>query len=90
MIMVQHTFYIKKDRLFELKQFIRDNLNSARFLENPYELNTEYRITLSTNVNDANKLNELFNKWHDIDNSPKIKKSIWKRFFNIQNLVCKK
>lgn len=81
--MVRDSFYIKKNRLDELKLFIRDNLESARFANNPIEFSNQYYIILDLNVADSNKLNELFNKWYCEDNKPLSKgKSFWKRIFN--------
>ena len=81
--MVEQTFNIKTHRLTELKSFIRTNLPTARFKCNPYEIGDNSTcVALSLEVNDANKLNELFNKWYDIDNPKKIKK----RFFSFNFL----
>ena len=39
-------------------------------------------------VEDGNKLNELFNKWYDEDNPPKItNKSIWKQMVSVFNCL---
>jgi hypothetical protein len=81
--MVQESFYIKSHRLHELKTFIKNYLPTTRFLQNPCNVgNDEMYIRLSMNVVDANKLNELFNKWYDIDNPKIIKKNFFKRLFN--------
>lgn len=83
--MVRNTFYIKKSRVLELKSFIKAYLPTARFVHNPYNVGGETCICLDMEVSDANKLNELFNKWYDIDHPKQLKKSFWKRlvtFFN--------
>jgi len=81
--MIRQTSYIKKDRLVELQSFIRDYLPTARFVHNPIETGDNLCICLDMEVQDANKLNELFNKWYDIDN-PKIpNKSFCKRLVSI-------
>ena len=58
------SFYIKNEKLDECKTFIRNNLNSARFLTNPIFIGNKWNINLELNVEDGNKLNELFNKWN--------------------------
>ncbi len=81
------TFYVPKNRIEELKTFIRGELTSARFLQNPYEQGNEYGILLELSVDDGNKLSELRNNWYNQDNLAKIpKKSFWKRF--ISNFYC--
>ena len=83
--MIRITSYIKKDRIKELKSFIRDFLPSVRFVHNPLKTGNDLCICIDIDVNDANKLNELFNKWHEIDN-PKIPNKSFKNrllsFFN--------
>ena len=81
--MVEQTFYIKKDRLTELKSFIRLYLPTTRFKQNPYVFGNDWCIMLSMEVQDSNKLNELFNKWYDLDNYKSPKKSFWKRMINV-------
>lgn len=61
-------FYIKPERYSELKKFIRENTPSVRFICNPYKHLKEMAISIEMKVEDGNKLNELFNKWHDEDN----------------------
>ncbi len=78
------SFYVTENRLDELKSFIRNSTPSARFNYNPQKEGNKWFISLNIEVGDSNKLNKLFNKWHEEDNPPKIKtKSIWKRMFNI-------
>ena len=82
---MRQTFYIKKDRLNELKSFIRDYLPETRFYHNPLDSGNDFWICLTMPVEEGNKLNELFNKWYDIDNpKPSNKKFIDKArsFFN--------
>jgi len=81
------TFYVHKNRIDELKTFIRAELPSARFLQNPYEQGNEYGISLELSVDDGNKLSELRNNWYIKDNlteSPK--KSFWKKI--LSNFYC--
>lgn len=82
-----HTsFYITENRLDELKSFIRNFTPTVRFEHNPLKESNKWFISLTMEVEDCNKLNELFNKWHSEDNPPKRpNKSILKRilgFFN--------
>ena len=73
------TFYVHKNRIDELKIFIREKLPSARFLQNPYEQGNEYGISLELSVDDGNKLSELRNNWYNQDNlTERHKKSFWK------------
>lgn len=81
--MVRNSFYIKSERLPEMKNFIKDNLKSARFTQNPYQVGSEYHITLDMDVLDCNRLNNLFNKWYEIDHTPKTKESIIKRLIKL-------
>ncbi len=76
------SFYIKEDRLNECKIFVR-SLPSARFNHNPLKQGNEWFISLTMEVHDGNKLNELFNKWHEED-KPKgnINKGFLKRLFS--------
>ena len=68
------TFYIQENRIEELKSFIRAELPTARFLQNPYKQGSEFGISLELTVEDGNKLSQLRNKWYNQDNpyiSPK-------------------
>ncbi len=67
------SFHINNNRLDELKSFIRDNTPSVRFEHNPLKSGEKWFIALTMEVEDSNKMNDLFNKWYDIDN-PKINK----------------
>lgn len=67
------SFYIPENRLNELKSFIRSNTPTVRFRHNPLKEGNNYFIALDMEVEDSNKLNELYNKWHIEDNPPKIK-----------------
>ena len=74
-----HSFTVKSIRLEECKAFIR-SLPSARFDHNPYKIFDNYQITVSMDSEDGNKMNVLFNKWHEED-KPIVKPvSRWKRF----------
>jgi len=80
------SFYIAENRLDELKSFIRTHTPTVRFKHNPLKEGTKWFIALNMEVEDSNKMNELFNKWHDEDNQPKSpNKSILKRIFSIFN-----
>lgn len=73
-------FYIKPERYSELKKFIRENTPSVRFISNPFTYFNNMSIDLEMEVEDGNKLNELFNKWHEEDNpKPLPKENIFKR-----------
>ncbi len=75
-------FYVAEFRLEELKLFIRSNLPTARFIDNPYKVGNKYSISLEMEIKDANKLNLLQNKWYDEDNainSPS--KNIFRKIF---------
>jgi hypothetical protein len=80
---MENHFYIKENRLNELKSFIRSFTTTVRFKNNPIKQNGIYHISLTMEVKDGNKLNELFNKWYNEDSLQKEpKNSIWKRLFN--------
>lgn len=79
--MEQH-FSIKKTRYYELRTFIKNHLPTVRFKSNPFEINDELQIHLEMDVNDGNKLNELFNKWYDKDHPKNINNSFWSKIFN--------
>jgi hypothetical protein len=68
------SFYVKKERLYELKKFIRTNLKSARFSHNPLNEGEQYNIALDLSVEDCNKLNVLLSEWYDIDQEKDTKK----------------
>ena len=81
------TFYVPKSRIEELKTFIRVDLKTARFIQNPYEQGNEYGISLELTVEDGNKLSQLRNEWYKQDypiKSPK--KSFLKRL--LSNFYC--
>lgn len=76
------SFYIAENRLDELKSFIRTSTPTARFKGNPLKEGNQFSIALTMEVEDSNKLNELFEKWHNEDNPPKIqKKRNWNPLF---------
>jgi hypothetical protein len=82
------SFYIKENRLDELKSFIRNFTPTVRFRHNPLKEGNQWFIALDMEVEDGNKLNELFNKWYSEDNPPKIpNKSIWKRMVSVFNCL---
>lgn len=80
------SFYIAENRLDELKSFIRSFTPTVRFKHNPLKGGNQWFIALTMEVEDGNKLNELFNKWHDEDNPLKRpNKSIWKWMLSVFN-----
>ena len=80
--MIENSFYIKESRLDELKLFIKNHLPSTRFKQNPCLFSSEWFIVLSMDVDDANKLSELTNKWYDIDHTNNVKKSLFRRIID--------
>ena len=81
---MQLSFYIKEHRLDELKIFIRKITPSVRLNYNPIKVNYKLHISLTLDVVDCNKINELLNRWHDEDNCIKLNKSSYfKRIMNI-------
>lgn len=81
------SFSIKEERLGELKNFIKITAPSVRFVGNPYKMTKLWFVAITLDVEDSDKLNELFNKWYDEDNPVKVEnKSILKRFLSIFNL----
>ena len=76
------SFYIKENRLSELKSFILGSMPSARFVYNPEKVGDKYYIKLSMEVSDGNKLNILQNKWHNEDNHKIVKISIFRKISN--------
>jgi hypothetical protein len=72
--MVTRSFYLKKERLGEFKQFIRTQTSSVRFVCNPYLEGDKYYVKISSDIKDSNKLNELFEKYYIEDNPKPIKK----------------
>jgi hypothetical protein len=73
------SFYIKENRLDELKSFIREFTPTVRFKHNPLKEGDKWFIALTMEVEDGNKLNQLFNKWDDEDNPIIEKVSLWER-----------
>lgn len=69
------SFYIKEERLDELKKFIRTETPSVRFKHNPLKEGNQWFIAMTLEVEDSNKLNLLFNKWYLEDNPIKYDKS---------------
>ena len=80
--MTEH-FYVKEERFQELKQFIRDNLPSVRFIQNPQLDYGKYTIYIDLEVEDSNKLNQLHNMWYDLDNPVIIKKTFLNKLKNL-------
>ena len=83
---MHRSFYIAENRLEELKSFIRAFTPTVRFKHNPLKEGNQWFIALTMEEADSNKLNELFNKWHNEDNQPKSpNKIIWKRMLSVFN-----
>ena len=82
------TFYIQENRIEELKSFIRAELPTARFLQNPYKQGSEFGISLELTVEDGNKLSQLRNNWYNQDNPYKIPKKSWLSRL-LSNFYCK-
>lgn len=84
------SFYIEENRFDELKSFIRAFTPTVRFKHNPLKEGKQWFIGLTMEVEDGNKLNELFEKWHNEDNPHKSpNKSIWKRIVSVFiSLTC--
>ena len=85
--MIKQYFNVKgKDRLIELQKFIKSNMKTCRFNNNPlsdYSENSDkYWINISYDSEDQNKLNVLQNKWYEIDNPKIVKKSFFSRLFS--------
>jgi hypothetical protein len=80
-------FYIEENRLDECKIFIR-SLTTARFNHNPIKVGKKYNINLTLDVEDGNKLSQLFEKWYEED-KPKERpnKNIWKRIVSVFNCL---
>jgi uncharacterized protein with ACT and thioredoxin-like domain len=77
---MDQSFYIAESRFDELKTFIRTHTPTVRFKHNPIKNRNELFIALTMEVEDGNKLNELFEKWYTEDNPIKIQnKNILKR-----------
>ncbi len=74
---MEQDFIVMEERLEECKAFIR-SLPSARFKHNPIRVGSIYHISVSMNVQDGNKLNELFEKWYNEDNPIVPKKNVFK------------
>jgi len=69
------SFYVKEERLPELKSFIRNELLTARFESNPQKHGDKWFIVLTMEVEDGNKLSQFKDKWYKEDNTPKLKKN---------------
>jgi len=69
--MIYTCFSVSENRLNELKSFIRKELPSARFKDNPLKVGDKWIIALNMEIEDSNKLKLLHNKWYEEDNPPK-------------------
>lgn len=70
-------FYIQENRIEELKIFIKTELPTARFLQNPYKQGSKFGISLELTVDDGNKLTRLRNDWYNQDNPYVSPKKSW-------------
>lgn len=80
--MVEETFYVANDeRMDKVKTFIRQNMPTARFKNNPYRFSSgKWEFNISYEMPDMNKLSTLLNEFHLQDNPPAPpKKSLWNR-----------
>jgi len=78
--MVEETFYVANDeRMDKVKTFIRQNMPTARFKNNPYKYsNGKWEFNISYEMPDMNKLSKLLNEFYNDDNPPlPPKKSFW-------------
>lgn len=70
--MVGETFIVaNKERMNKVKAFIRENMPTARFRQNPYEFsNGKWEIDITYEIEDMNKLSTLLNEFYIEDNPP--------------------
>jgi len=83
-------FYIKENRLRELKTFIGEFTPTVRFNHNPIKIDNEFNVSITMSVEDGNKLNKLRAKWYYEDNPVKTKNNIWNIFLSKLNKKIKK
>jgi hypothetical protein len=80
--MVEETFYVANDeRMNKVKNFIRQNMPTARFKNNPYKYsNGKWEFNISYELPDMNKLSILLNEFY-VEDSPPLapKKRLWQR-----------
>lgn len=82
---MRYSLQVPEHRYDELKQFICTQMPTARFDYNPYFLDTwkTYQVSITMEIEDIGKLNDLENKWYlednpepIVDNRSKIKQLI--------------
>lgn len=79
--MITYKFYTTEQRLIQLQSYIRKNMPTARFEQNPFQLTDgTYSVTLNYEIEDINKIHPLMNEWYYQDNPPKQNKSLWDKF----------
>lgn len=83
-------FYLPKEKLPELKEFMKANLPSAKFAHEPYFEETgcnknKFFITIDLTLEDSNILKTLHQKWHDEDYPSEKCEGFFKRIFNFFN-----
>lgn len=82
--MIKELFFVKgNQRMNIVKDFIRKNMKTARFIQNPYyyEHKDEFSVYISYDIEDINKLNDLLNEFYEIDNPKITSKENW--FFRL-------
>lgn len=88
--MITDSFYINNDEeMMEVKAFIRQNMPTARFIQNPYRHSDgKWHFYINYEISDINKLSPLLNKYHLIANPTPPEKNILKSILNrLQNWV---
>ncbi len=74
--MVKETFIVENDdRMNKVKTFIRQNMPTARFIQNPYRYsNGKWDFYISYESSDLNKLSKILEEFYLEDNPPPPKK----------------
>jgi len=82
--MIQEKFYVDGDNRFKrVKNFIRWEMPSARFITNPVKYCNKWEINISYEIEDMNKLSALLNEFYLEDNPIVTKVNFWKKIKNI-------
>jgi len=80
-IMVTETFKVNnKQRFGELQNFLETNMPTAQLKGTPVKNSETYDIAISYEMCDIEKLEELHNKWYQLDHTAPKKASVWQRF----------
>ena len=85
--MVKHSGKVlNKERLVELQQCMKTHIPSARFIRTAEWYDGSFDVEYSydgLNKDENKALNELYNKWYEIDNPPEPEKaSIFNRMLS--------